>query len=40
MLHTSKQINALSLEQIKSLGEALLDFTTIANLTQWLNDLR
>jgi len=30
------QINALSIEQLELLGEALLDFTTIANLTQWL----
>jgi len=33
---TLTQINALSIEQLELLGEALLDFTTIANLTQWL----
>jgi hypothetical protein len=36
---TLEQINLLSLEQLESLGEALLDFTSIADLTQWLNNL-
>jgi hypothetical protein len=36
---TLEQINTLSLEQLESLGEALLDFTAIADLTQWLSDL-
>jgi Domain of unknown function (DUF4351) len=31
------KIRALSLEQLETLGEALLDFTTIADLNQWLN---
>ncbi|MCU0570387.1 MAG: DUF4351 domain-containing protein [Oculatellaceae cyanobacterium Prado106] len=35
---TLEQIQALSLEQLESLGEALLDFTSIADLTQWLNN--
>lgn len=33
---TLEPINALSIEQLELLGEALLDFTTIANLTHWL----
>jgi predicted transposase/invertase (TIGR01784 family) len=33
------QIDALSLEQLESLGEALLDFTGLADLQQWLAGL-
>ena len=32
-----EQIQGLSLEQIKNLGEALLDFSGIADLEGWLN---
>ncbi|MBD2437292.1 DUF4351 domain-containing protein [Nostoc sp. FACHB-110] len=31
------QIQALSLEQIEALAEALLDFSAIADLETWLN---
>lgn len=31
-------LNNLSLEQLESLGEALLDFSTIADLETWLRD--
>ena len=31
------QISSLDLNQLESLGEALLDFTTIADLEAWLN---
>jgi hypothetical protein len=31
------KIEALPLEQVESLGEDLLDFTSIDNLQQWLN---
>jgi predicted transposase YdaD len=31
------RINELSVEQLESLGEALLDFQTIADLTTWLD---
>jgi predicted transposase YdaD len=31
------QVQALSLGQLESLGEALLDFTTIADLMDWLH---
>ncbi|MDB9370365.1 DUF4351 domain-containing protein, partial [Nodularia spumigena CS-586/05] len=31
------QIRSLDLNQLESLGEALLDFTTIADLEAWLN---
>jgi hypothetical protein len=31
-----EQINALPIEQLEALGEALLDFTNIADLSQWL----
>ena len=31
------KIEALSLERVESLSEDLLDFTSIANLEQWLN---
>jgi hypothetical protein len=30
------QVQALSLTQLESLGEALLDFTDIADFEQWL----
>jgi pyruvate formate-lyase activating enzyme-like uncharacterized protein len=33
-----EQIDALALEQLEALGEALLEFTNIADLTQWLED--
>lgn len=33
------QIQELSLEQLEDLGEALLDFTTEADLVNWLNRL-
>ncbi|WP_448563001.1 DUF4351 domain-containing protein [Trichothermofontia sp.] len=32
----TQQINQLSLEHLESLGEALLDFETIADLSTWL----
>jgi hypothetical protein len=35
--HTLDRINALSIAQLESLGEALLDFGTIADLTTWLD---
>lgn len=31
------QIQALSLEQLEALGEALLDFTSLADLQEWLS---
>ena len=31
------KIETLSLEQLEELSEALLDFSTVANLEQWLN---
>ncbi|WP_448561573.1 Rpn family recombination-promoting nuclease/putative transposase [Trichothermofontia sp.] len=36
----TKQINQLSLEQLENLGEALLDFATIADLRAWLKRAR
>ena len=33
----TKQVSNLSLEQLENLGEALLDFTTEADLINWLN---
>ncbi|MFB2816742.1 DUF4351 domain-containing protein, partial [Umezakia ovalisporum] len=33
------QIRSLELNQLESLGEALLDFTTIADLEAWLNGI-
>jgi hypothetical protein len=33
---TLEQVNSLSIEQLESLGEALLDFGAIADLAQWL----
>nr|WP_242041892.1 DUF4351 domain-containing protein [Alkalinema sp. FACHB-956] len=35
--HTLDCINALSIEHLESLGEALLDFESIEDLTNWLN---
>jgi predicted transposase/invertase (TIGR01784 family) len=35
--HESDSITALSLTQLEALGEALLDFGTIADLTAWLD---
>jgi predicted transposase YdaD len=32
------RINALAIEQLDSLGDALLDFTSIADLTTWLDN--
>ncbi|CCI13668.1 conserved hypothetical protein [Microcystis aeruginosa PCC 9806] len=34
----SQQIQELSLEQLETLGEALLDFTRLTVLTTWLLD--
>jgi predicted transposase/invertase (TIGR01784 family) len=34
----SQQIRELSLEQLETLGEALLDFTSLTDLTTWLLD--
>lgn len=31
------QVEALSIEQLEALGEALLDFTQIEDLTAWLD---
>ncbi|WP_292755296.1 DUF4351 domain-containing protein [Nostoc sp. NMS4] len=33
------QIEALSLTQLEDLSEALLDFSTAADLTKWLNNV-
>ncbi len=35
-----QQVESLSLEQLESLGEALLDFTSMADLNAWLSWLR
>lgn len=35
---TLDRINALPIEQLESLGEALLDFESIADLTTWLDN--
>jgi heme oxygenase len=32
------QVEALSLEQIEALGEALLDFTDLADLEAWMTE--
>ena len=32
-----EQVNGLSIEQLESLGEALLDFTSVTDLETWLN---
>ena len=34
---TQAKVSALSINQIESLGEALLDFTSIADLESWLS---
>jgi Domain of unknown function (DUF4351) len=34
-----ERISTLSLEQLQALGEALLDFDSIANLESWLENL-
>jgi predicted transposase/invertase (TIGR01784 family) len=34
----SQQIRELSLEQLEALGEALLDFTSLTDLTAWLSE--
>ncbi|BAG05343.1 hypothetical protein MAE_55210 [Microcystis aeruginosa NIES-843] len=34
----SQKIQELSLEQLETLGEALLDFTSLTELTTWLLD--
>ncbi len=31
------QISSLTIDKLEALGEALLDFTTIDDLTQWLD---
>ncbi|OUC14969.1 MAG: hypothetical protein B0A82_09285 [Alkalinema sp. CACIAM 70d] len=36
--HILDRINALSIEHLESLGEALLDFESIEDLTNWLNN--
>jgi Domain of unknown function (DUF4351) len=33
-----EQIQALTIERLEALGEALLDFTSIIDLNQWLSD--
>jgi predicted transposase YdaD len=33
------QVESLSLEQLENLGEALLDFTSMADLNAWLSGL-
>ncbi|MBC1198372.1 DUF4351 domain-containing protein, partial [Microcystis aeruginosa BLCCF158] len=35
----SQQIRELSLEQLETLGEALLDFTSLTDLTTWLSEI-
>ncbi len=35
----SQQIQELSLEQLETLGEALLDFTSLTDLTTWLSEI-
>jgi predicted transposase YdaD len=34
----SDRIESLSLEELESLGEALLDFSTVTDLTNWLTE--
>jgi hypothetical protein len=34
----SQQIRELSLEKLEVLGEALLDFTSLTDLTTWLSE--
>ncbi|MFN7214293.1 DUF4351 domain-containing protein [Microcystis sp.] len=35
----SQKIQELSLEQFATLGEALLDFTSLTDLTTWLTEI-
>ncbi|MGF1523472.1 MAG: DUF4351 domain-containing protein [Leptolyngbyaceae cyanobacterium] len=35
-----EQVEALSSEQLESLGEALLDFNEMSDLANWLSDPR
>ena len=35
----SQKIQELSLEQLETLGEALLDFTSLTDLTTWLLEI-
>ena len=35
-IEVTAKVNALNLEQLETLGEALLDFTTVADLESWL----
>jgi predicted transposase YdaD len=35
---TREQIQTLSVEELEDLGEALLDFSSASDLTNWLND--
>ncbi|GEA25622.1 hypothetical protein MiAbW_00158 [Microcystis aeruginosa NIES-4325] len=35
----SQQIRELSLEELETLGEALLDFTSLTDLTDWLSEI-
>ena len=37
-ISTIDRINSLPIEQLESLGEALLDFGTIDDLTNWLEN--
>jgi hypothetical protein len=32
-----EQVRSLSIEELEALGEALLDFTSVSNLTNWLS---
>ena len=34
--HIREQLQTLSLEQLENLGEALLDFTSLSDLQNWL----
>jgi hypothetical protein len=36
----TEQIEKLDTEQLENLGEALLDFTSLADLTNWLEEQR
>jgi predicted transposase YdaD len=37
--HIREQLQTLSLEQLENLGEALLDFTSMSDLQNWLANL-
>ena len=37
-LETREQIQTLSVEELEDLGEALLDFSSASDLTNWLNE--